>query len=222
MNRSLKILTLLLFFASNFAQAQNSMFELGLEGGPNLNTFRIHSYSYSDVRPKIYGSGGLIFQYNTRKILSLKTGFSYQRKGFEGVSPLPGGTGVYTASYDYITLPLLVKASFGKKTRLFINAGPYFGFLMAGKYDFKANTPDGVFHNSGSIDLSSYKQFDLGITSGIGVAVPIKEAWMIHLEIRNYFGFVNIRGQVKGGTEIHTNTTDLRVGFVYKLGFYEE
>ena len=34
---------------------------------------------------------------------------------------------------DYIEIPLLVRLSFGKKIRVFMNAGPYIGFLVRAK-----------------------------------------------------------------------------------------
>lgn len=68
-------------------------------------------------------------------------------------------------------------------------------------------------------DLSSYQRLDFGAAGGIGVAIPIKKVWMVHVEVRNYFGLQNM--SESGNTNMYTNTTDLRLGVVYRLGFRE-
>ncbi|WP_430403779.1 hypothetical protein [Fluviicola sp.] len=40
---------------------------------------------------------------------------------------------------------------------------------------------------------------------------------MIHAEVRNYLGAQNIN--MDTGDRFYTNTTDLRLGVVYRLGF---
>lgn len=204
--------------------AQTNRYDWGIEGGPNLSTFRVVNNLFLDPKPAIFGSGGFIFQYNTKKILSFKTGFSYQRKGFKfSDMTFTDNTGNYigkgksTSTYDYITLPLLVKASFGKKVQFFINAGPYLGFLLAKtertELDLNGNGNQ-IFKNK---DMSGFKRWDFGVAGGIGVAIPIKESWMISVEARHYYGILNIT--TIGDNQYYTNTTDLRVGVVYRLGF---
>ncbi|WP_343636161.1 porin family protein [Fluviicola sp.] len=215
-----------LFFALGITslQAQTSnRYDWGIEGGPNLSTFRAQEMPFFDISPAVYGSGGFIFQYNTKKILSFKTGFSYQRKGYQikglTFTDVDGNyleTGKAIVSLDYITLPLLVKASFGKKTQFFINAGPYGGFLLSAKGRYIYNGQE----NQKETFTNDVQRWDFGVASGIGIAIPIKEAWKIHAELRNYFGLIDLSNS-GGGTGIYTNTTDLRLGVVYRLGFRE-
>lgn len=202
-----------------YAQLSNR-YDWGIEGGPNLSTFRMSKNPYKEAKPMIYGSAGFIFQFNMKKILSFKTGFSYQRKGYLDPNPLYvndignylGPTkNVYT--YDYITLPLLVKASFGKQVKFFVNAGPYVGFLI-GRKKQEIYDHDVVYETSGA---SSYQRFDFGVAGGIGITIPIKKSWMMHAEVRNYFGLQNVTDA--GAIDMYTNTTDLRLGVVYRLGF---
>lgn len=217
------IITLFLALGIASLQAQSSnRYDWGIEGGPNLSTFRISSPAFSDPSPIIFGSAGFIFQYNTQKILSFKTGFSYQRKGFQ-IKDLPFvtadgdpvGTGKGVFSYDYITLPLLVKASFGRKVKFFVNAGPYLGYLLTRTE--RAILDDKVIHKASGTNGVSH--FDFGIAGGVGIAVPIKDSWMVHAELRNYFGLSDV--DAWAGYTQHTNTTDLRLGVVYRLGFRE-
>lgn len=212
--------------ASVHAQSSNR-YDWGIEGGPNLSNLRTKNYMFyfSEKKPAIFGSGGFIFQYNTKKILSFKTGFSFQRKGtrFDNIlytdqtgTVLGNGKNVY--SLDYVTLPILVKASFGKKVQFFVNAGPYAGYLLGTSDKTTVDTGTGkeVFTNHSMNGLS---RFDFGIASGIGITIPIKESWKIHAELRNYIGLKDINTYYP--IEMYTNTTDLRIGLVYRLGFRE-
>lgn len=207
--------------------AQNSMFDLGLEGGPNLSTVSITSKFFeANTKPVAFGSGGFIFQYNFKNFLSLKTGLSYQRKGFQfPEGPLVNidgyfiGTGKTTYSLDYMTLPILVKASFGEKVQFFVNAGPYVGFLLGKNERFKSITNDSeqIYQNK---DMTGLKRWDFGVAGGVGIAIPIKTFWVISIEARNYTGLSDIAESPNA--KWFTNTTDLRVGVAYKLGFYKE
>jgi hypothetical protein len=212
----LKLLGLILLLATSYAQAQTSKFELGIEGGPNLSTFRFSGTPHR--KPIIFGSGGFMFQHNLKRVLSFKTGLSFQRKGYQ-VHDLPYyyiedtlevWKGIFT--YDYITLPFLVKASFGKKVKFFVNAGPYGGFLLSRKRKWVS---DHETINQKS-NTSSYQRLDFGIVGGIGISVPIKKSWMINAEVSNYFGLQDITDV--GAFTSYTNTTDLRLGVVYRLG----
>jgi hypothetical protein len=208
-------------------KAQNSMFDLGLEGGPNLSTVFVKSTMYDfDPDQAIYWSGGAIFQYNFKNFLSIKTGFSYQRKGFQlndilfvdNSGNTVAGKGKFNTRLDYLTFPVLVKASFGKKVQFFVNAGPYAGYLLQ-------KTDRTQFNNSSStqkeeLNGSGFNRWDFGIAGGVGIAVPIRTFWVITVEARNYSGILDIATSSK--TQWRTNTTDLRVGVAYKLGFYKD
>lgn len=207
-------------------RAQNSMFDLGLEGGPNLSTVLVNSTLFNfDPEPAIFGSGGFIFQYNCKNFLSFKTGLSYQRKGFQ-LTDIPYtnasgdqiGTGETSSRMDYLTFPVLVKASFGKKVSFFVNAGPYVGYLLKKtdrmKYNGSSNT------HTDDLSTNGLNRWDFGIAGGIGIAIPIRTYWVISAEVRNYSGILDIATSSK--TQWRTNTTDLRIGVAYKLGFYKD
>lgn len=228
MNRIFIILSFLSIGTTSSLRAQNSMFDLGLEGGPNLSTMLISSSIPGldfDPNPAIYGSGGFIFQYNFKNFLSLKTGLSYQRKGyqinntfFSDVSGNVIGTGKISSRFDYLTFPVLVKASFGKKVSFFVNAGPYVGYLLAKTDRMKMNKQETIYKDD--LNYSGFNRWDFGIASGVGIAIPIRTYWVISVEARNYSGLMDITKP--STTKWLTNTTDLRVGVAYKLGFYTE
>lgn len=226
--RNLLIAIPFVFFGINSSlHAQNSMFDLGLEGGPNLSTMLISSTMFDfDPQPAVFGSGGFIFQYNFKNFLSLKTGISYQRKGYQlkDVTSVDqngnilSNTATSSSRLDYLTFPILVKASFGKKVNFFVNAGPYVGYLLQKtnrlKYDGSTTTDQTDLSNGG------YNRWDFGIAGGVGIAIPIRTFWVISIEARNYSGLIDIASS--SSTKWLTNTTDLRVGVAYKLGFYKD
>jgi opacity protein-like surface antigen len=207
-------------------RAQNSMFDLGLEGGPNLSTILVKSTLFNfDPEPAIFGSGGFIFQYNCKNFLSFKTGVSYQRKGYQladmvftDASGNQIGKGETSSRLDYLTFPILVKASFGKKVQFFVNAGPYVGYLLqkTDRTKFNGSTTT----DQTDLNISGFNRWDFGIAGGIGIAIPIRTYWVISVEARNYSGISDIA--TSSNTQWRTNTTDLRIGVAYKLGFYKE
>ena len=228
MKKALIILSFISIGSTSSLHAQNSMFDLGLEGGPNLSTILVNSNLYDfDPEPAIFGSGGFIFQYNFKNFLSLKTGFSYQRKGYQ-LTDIPFsdasgnmlGTGKTSSRLDYLTFPVLVKASFGKKVNFFVNAGPYAGYLLKKTDRTKINGSSTTYTDDLSYNYNGMNRWDFGIAGGIGIAIPIRTYWVISVEARNYSGLLDIAES--NNTKWLTNTTDLRVGVAYKLGFYKE
>lgn len=221
------IIALFLALGMTSLKAQNSMFDLGLEGGPNLSTVFVKSTLYDfDTDQAIYWSGGAIFQYNFKNFLSIKTGFSYQRKGFQLNNILfvdnsgntVAGKGKSNTRMDYLTFPVLVKASFGKKVQFFVNAGPYAGYLLQKTDRTKINGTSNTYTDD--MNSNGINRWDFGIAGGVGIAVPIRTFWVITVEARNYSGVLDIATSSK--TQWRTNTTDLRVGVAYKLGFYKD
>lgn len=229
MTKLLKAFTLLFVFAGNFSYAQNNRYEWGIECGPNLSTFK--DQPGFDVRTKVFFSGGVSFQYNSKKIFSFRTGLYYQKKGYQQEVKNKGfSTGIVYASteiisnYHYLTLPLLVRATFGKKVKFFMNAGPYVSYLMVQRFTSElSKAPVNAENNK---NFNGIKDWDLGITGGVGIAIPLK-SWLISLEVRNYFGILNTGIRTNDGhgnssvneIEQYTNTTDLNIGVAYRLGF---
>ena len=148
--------------------------------------------------PTIGFSGGLSFQYNSTKHISIRTTLSFERKGDVStfdvydifVNNIIGKATVHW-NYDYLTVPVLLRATFGNKTKFFLNAGPFFSYLM--RYSVVAqlpNTPETVNDR----ETKFYSWFDTGITTGLGISVPLKEALALSFEIRNNLGLYNIAG----------------------------
>jgi len=129
-------------------------------------------------------STGLSFQYNFTQTLSLRTGLAYERKGavdrnvtFTDNNAIKlFSTDIHTY-YDYMILPFLVRASFGKRTAFFVNAGTYAGYLLQATYVYKDPR-----EGKTKFDFTNQtKKFDWGLSAGLGVSIPIKEKLMLPL-----------------------------------------
>jgi len=200
---------------------QTHQFELGLEGGPSLISIRGNRFIDHFNEPTIGFTGGLFFQYNLKKIVSLRTNIAFERKGSLLTSKIldnfgnPIGEMNTNMHFDYLTLPILVRAKFGEKVQFFFNAGPYIGYLIKQHTISKGdNIPSFTFDNT-----SQYKRFDTGISTGLGLSVPVKTKFAFTFEARNNLGLLNVSHvqMIDNGT-IKTNSTNLILGFTYKLG----
>ena len=99
--------------------------------------------------------------------LSLRPGLYYSRKGHKIKDILPvGGPGDsfdVSVALDYIELPIQVvlALNWSPTFSAFINAGPYFGYGVAGQ--FKGDSSFGSPYDNG------YKRFDAGFQGGFGI-----------------------------------------------------
>jgi hypothetical protein len=211
---------LLIICLSISVLAQDSKFELGVQGGPSITSIRYLNGERKAFKSAAAFSGGFFFQYNLNKTFSLRIDPSYEQKGYKIKNDFTDsqgnvtGEGKVRGNFDYITLPLLLRASVGNKVKYFVNAGPYMGLLLYQNNIVQKPLFEGAkrtFSNT-----NAYKTTDIGITAGIGLTIPIKDKFALSLEIRNNLGLMNIG---KSSTENDkTNSTNLLIGFAYKFG----
>lgn len=199
---------------------QPNKFDMGIEGSASLIFLRGNDFIEEHYQPDIGFSGGLFFQYNFKKILSLRTNVAGERKGAMYKNQLTNSNGQHIGEetihvkFGYLTVPVLVRASFGKKVQFFVNAGPYFGFLIRQIYENQE-------YNIIADYTEDNKRFDTGISSGIGIIVPIKTKFAFSFEARNNIGLYNVSDPlsiVRNPGPIKTNSTNFLFGFTYKLG----
>lgn len=221
--KNIKSLFLGLFFIAVGVTTfgQNNKFDIGVDGSPTLSFLRGNDIIDNSHKSTISFAGGLFFQYNFKKIISLRTNIFFERKGSiftsqaNDINGNPLGEITTNTNFDYLTFPVLVRATFGKKVQYFVNAGPYFGYLIKQTLVSKgANVPTTRRDNT-SLD----KRFDIGISTGLGLSVPIKSKFALSIEVRNNLGLYNVSAVpvVNNGT-IKTNSTNFLLGFTYKLG----
>lgn len=151
----------------------------------------------------------------------MRTNLAFERKGGKFTSPAtdingtPIGELTAHSSIDYLTFPVLVRATFGNKIQYFINAGPYFGYLLKDRLVSKGDNIPTATDDYTAFD----KRFDTGISTGVGLFVPLNTKFAVSFEIRNNLGLYNISAfPVTNNGTIKTNSTNFLFSFTYKLG----
>ena len=207
---------------STTAFSQDYKFEIGAQGGPNVTAMRFeNAFAQNNTQSKIAALGGLFFQYNLNTVFSLRIDptferleYKYKDRTYTDQNGNINGPIKSKMSFDYVSIPVLFKASVGNKIQGFLNAGPSFNFLLQSKFTY--DMPDR--------DVSKYirtddnKMFNFGITTGLGVAIPLKETIALSFEIRNNLGLTNIDKNGGSNNAAKTNSTSLLVGIAYKFG----
>jgi len=219
------IISLLLLVNCTIAFAQVNNIYLGPEGGPGLGILWGNNIIDGNRKPAIAGTAGYAFQYNFTKIIALRASVTYQRAGtdqsveYTDINGNNLGTSTVHNKFDYMTLPLLARATFGKKVNFFVDAGPYFGVLI--KEETVTVTPVGKYSNN---ITGNFKRFDTGIAEGLGILIPFGGSFAVSFEARDNTGLYNInKPQTYYGVPavspniLRTNTTNFIFAFIYKL-----
>lgn len=212
---SIVILSNMIKNGDSFSSAQDvelNKFNIGLEGSPSIIFQRGNAFSGADA--SIGFSGGLFFQYNFQKKLSLRTNLNFERKGFRITSLIndingnPIGQGTDHFNFDYLIIPVLLRTTLGKKAIFFVNAGVYGGYLI------KATV---TYRDFSQTDFTQgINPFDLGMTAGLGFAVPIKKKYLLSFELRNNTGLYNIdKPSANYSPVLKTNSINLLMGVAF-------
>jgi len=201
--------------------AQQNRFTIGISGGPSFSNFHGLKQRGVDYKDGNYFAAGVSFQYNLPKILSLTSGFLYERKGGLGQIPFTNAQGALISMgtlelrYDYAVIPLMLRATFGKKVNLFVNAGGYAAFLNSAQQRFLATKLPSISQNT----TDAFKRYDLGTSAGAGIGVPIAKVFLISLEARYNLGLVNLISHPSSGDNpLKVRSLNVLLSFCYQLG----
>ena len=171
--------------------------------------------------PWIGLTSGAFFQYNINKTISLKSSIAFDRKStcktIAAVDENGQTVGMvdFVSNFDYLTLPILAKATFGNRIQFFINAGPYFSYLL--KQTDKTNSD---FFDVKKYDHTSLNnRIDYGVSTGLGITIPFKTKFAFSIEARNNLGLFDIHSEslISYG-QVKTNSSNLLFGFIYRFG----
>ena len=194
-----KILIIFLFISIQ-TFSQSNKFEMGASLGVGLTEFK----GITSQENNILGSSlGLMFQYNATKLFSIHSNLLYESKALE----IPESDWQCTTcpknstflGFEYLTLPVLARLNFGSKAKFFINAGPYFGYLI----------------NNNWID----SRFDFGLSTGLGGQIDLNEKLNLSLELRNSLNLMPSTTTAVEYENIRSNNTiNLFFVIAYKLG----
>ncbi|MBI5540521.1 MAG: PorT family protein [Bacteroidia bacterium] len=212
------IIIILLFAITSMAFGQQSKINLGIEVAPSLIFLRGNEMLEKYNDPTLGYAGGIFLQYNVSEQFSLATNIVFEKKGCIATgtetNAIGDEIGKFTTrtNFNYLSAPLLLRYSFGKSTKCYINGGPFFSYLIKGSAVSKGtNTPRSVFDYT-----PLYKHLDLGIAAGVGVLIPASEKLSYVVELRNNLGLYDISdGPVYNDGKIITNSTNLLFGVIF-------
>ena len=200
---------------------QQNKLTIGIEGGPGFIQFRSNSSMWFNHSTIGY-AGALTVQYNLNKVFALRTGLGMDRKGSQtsdiNIADDAGkilGVTQFNYYFDYATLPILLRASIGKKVHYFVNVGAYFGYLT--RVHYIAKETYGRPNISSGNEMRNYHHFDAGLATGVGLELPIKNKLLLSLELRNNTGLYNIY-KVKNNYTLNTRSTIVLIGVAYRFG----
>jgi len=224
----LTFMVILVFTATN-SLAQDGKFGISVEGGPSCTYMYKSNMTKSDFLPIVGGYAGVYFNYQFKKHFAFTPGLAWEEKGCEYKPKTYGGTFNdptfdFIIRVDYLTLPLLLKASFGDQVRFICNAGPYFGILLKQNY---INVAYKSWGNGGlEIDPSTYTQrlpYDLGFTGSLGLEVALGKRMGISLTLSDHLSLINTKvfPVIKDGSgeTYNTDRTSCFNSAVASLGF---
>lgn len=193
--KSVKFIAVCLFsLACSHLQAQKTKFQIGIEMGPSLSRLYGNDIvaQHGAFLPNF--TGGVFVQKALNSSFSWRTGLQYDRKGATTVvqhmdaigSPL--GNLTIQNRFNYVTMPILFQAQFGKKISYFFNVGPYVSYLIS-----QNEITQGIQKLYSKLSyIQNYHRFDVGASTGVGLRIPVKAKAVLGLEIRNNLGLYHI------------------------------
>ncbi|HEY9262389.1 porin family protein [Chitinophaga sp.] len=241
---------IVMFFGTKVSAQQ---IDLGARGGisiPNLTAGSGEetplSKGYSSRQGPDFGIFG---EYHISKLFSIEAMINYssqggKKNGFQAfpvpadkATQLPPGTTyLYAdfksqAKFNYLMVPILAKFGWnlGPKSplRLYVDAGPFFGFLLNGKQvisggtstvymDEKKTIPLGPQDFNSTVDIKDQlNTFNFGVSGNVGLAYLFGRN-QVFVEGGGNFGFIDIqKGSANGKNK--TGAATASVGYAYRI-----
>ena len=176
--KALAILSLL-FSVSTAALAQDKRWSVGVKGGSSLSFVTGTEEAILNENPRIgllpRYTGGLAVQYLTEDNFGLQVELNYAQKGWEQTYSSPDGripNKFYRANLEYAEVPVLAHGYFGKKnTRIFLNAGMYFAYLLSADAQQANVTDEEITY---LYEERYQNKLDFGVRGGGGFEVVTK------------------------------------------------
>lgn len=230
-NKSILVIVLIFTIISSKAQIKKT--EIGFYGGVGIsNNWGHDNIIYSPIKlvtPRV----GASISIGINKYFELNGNIAYETKGekylrVSGLTDIAGNglasSGDISYKFNYVTSCVLARGliGIGSNIKVFVNGGPYIGYMINAKYISKVNNPamiNGGYFTGANTDISNnYKNLDYGITAGAGILYSLLENLKITFELRRNIGLYNISkySVIDNGT-IKTNSIDVISGLRFNL-----
>jgi opacity protein-like surface antigen len=207
--------TAMMLLFSVCLMAQSSKWNIGIEAGPAISSVRGNDVLKNKHKSRLGAAAGISLQYKLSDKFSLKSALLYEIKGSKAEVTYFDNNGNTTGiannifDYQYLSVPLLCRATFGKSIKYFVNAGPYVSVLLISQQ----SGPEQDFNT-----IANYKNYDAGLAAGAGIVYPLKGNLTVSAELRNQVGLVNVSSiPIQNNGSIKHNSAQLLFGIQYAL-----
>lgn len=220
--------------------AQKGNINIGAHGGANFSKLCCGSMTINEDYDFSAGPAfGLTASYNINKWLSLAGELNYatqggRKNGMQAVSA--NGTTLYAnfdnrISLNYLELPVMARATFGKTIKYYANLGVFAGYLLSAKQKGSGSSSYYLDENGrnfygGENDVVSFdkekdiqgdvRAFNFGLTGGVGAGYTFGKHG-IWLDGRYVMGLPNIRENTTLNGENSTGSIMALVGYTYTI-----
>ncbi len=179
-----------------WASAQNSRFELGIEGGIGTAGFTGNEAPDKQFKSVAGGYAGAQFTYRFYRYFSVKTELFYERKGSIYQLDTTDFESKWEYKLDYITHTAMLQMEFGNKVIFYLNLGPYISFLLGQNYsgkEIEVSEKNGLLISPASNHEDN--RIDAGLVGEIGMKIPVHFDWLINFGVALHIGLVNTEKQ---------------------------
>jgi hypothetical protein len=201
--------------------SQESIIAIGFHLSPVITTLR-QNYVLADYDSRLSFSTGLNLEFYITQKISVKSGLTFERNSTK--------SNIYQVSYagmitkindtkhycDYLIIPVLASFSTKGNYKLYLNSGPFIGFLINQKVKAGIITsyPEATVFNV----IEEKRVLDLGISIGFGLSHPIGKNLVIDIGFNENLGVFNInKSEQYDNSSIKTNSIGLNLGIKYQL-----
>jgi hypothetical protein len=165
----------------------NAQLNYGVHAGLNLVTQAENGKLWNNC--DLYQGfllGGFI-EYKPFKVLSLQTELNYQKKGRKVISEADDINAVLRRELDYISVPLLIRATInddqlGDKYNLTFFGGPYIGYLVSSSARIH------IGDETSPAEMNHPENFDYGAVFGTGLIYKLNNGKSVIGELRYEMG----------------------------------
>ena len=231
-------------------QVDAQQIDLGVRGGisiPNLSAGGSEenplNTGYSSRQGPDFGIFG---EYHLSHLFSIEAMISYSSQGgkkegmqaFPSGQPAPAPTYLYAdfksqAKLNYLMVPILAKFGWNlgsaSPLRLYVDAGPFFGFLVSAKQVTSGSsviyadeggtqqvTPQPQSFDKTTDIKDQLNTFNFGVSGNVGLAYIFGRS-QVFIEGGGNYGFLNIQKGTANGKN-NTGAATASVGYAYRIG----
>lgn len=195
------LLLLLLSAIIHSANAQNVKFDLIVNQVNSYMAYRGTNANLNNYRNNYAGlQAGIFMQKKFSPRFSVVTELYWAMKGSVLKEGNPLTTGKSSLRISTLELPLLGRAQFGQ---IYLNAGPYTSYLLAGRIRTEAFGNTSESKNSLVFGQSHFNRWEAGLQAGAGYDFKIKKA-VLTLDFRYGYGLTSLSSDIERYNRTYT------------------